>query len=130
MIRIRGFTLLELLLALALLSLVLGALLAASARSAGQLRAARWQTDATECAENVLADLGYGIPLRAGSVDGPCDAIRQQWRVRVSKAPPAAFGSGPEPATGTRSLYAVELDVVGPDGRLRWRTLRQGPSAP
>lgn len=128
--RVRGFTLLELLLALALLSLVLGTLLAASARSAGQLRAARWQTEATECAENVLADLGYGVPLRVGSIDGPCDSARQQWRMRVSKAPPAAFGPGPEPGAGAPSLYAVELEIVGQDGRLRWRTLRQGPSAP
>lgn len=123
--RAGGFTLLELMLALALLAVTLGLLLASSVRASRQVHVASAQNQAVWHAENLLDDLGYGTPLRVGEQSGVFENPRYRWQLRIVPAEQDAELSllVPVPAA-PMALYRVELQVFWDTQSLSWQTLR------
>lgn len=123
--RAAGFTLLEMMLALALLALTLGLLLASSARASRQVHTASAQNQAVWHAENLLDDLGYGTPLRVGEQSGVFNNPRYRWQLRITPAEQDNELSLPMPvAAAPMALYRVELQVSWDAKSLSWQTLR------
>ncbi len=121
----KGFTLLEVALALAILALAFTALSSLQARNLTLTAEDRALTQATLAARDVLAALQAGLlPLEGGEGDMGEEHPGWRWRTRVSEKP--LSGSGDEPL---KSLRMVELTVFqgnDPDkGIAFWLFLRQ-----
>jgi len=123
-----GFTLLEVLIALAIFALSAQAVLWVFAeQSAGIARAERMQL-ATALARNMFDRLGRDLPLRDGTQDGD-GGNGLRWRVHVGPYQ----GAAPAPKEAPSRLYQVELAVTyGRDERrlLDLSTVRLGPVQP
>lgn len=123
--RSAGFTLLELLLALALLAMTLGLLMASSARASRQVQAAAAQNRAVMYAENLLDDLNYGTPLQVGKREGTFEDPRFRWQLVIRTADQDAALALPMPtAAAPMALYQIELRVLWDQQALTWQTLR------
>lgn len=124
----RGYTLLEVLVAFAVLALALTLLLGTLS---GGTRQVRWAADAGRAAlhaQSLLADVGVGAPLRSGREDGVFDDGRYRWSLEVApwtdpELPPAATVDPFAP-----TLLSLQLTVTwgegGPRERLQLRSLR------
>lgn len=129
--RIRGFTLLELMMALTLLTLTIGLLLASATRSARQVRAAEAQNHAVLYAENLIDDLGYGQALVPGRYVGSFSNPRYHWSLQIDSADAAHVPGLSAPVAGSPlALYRIALEVRWGAQRLRWTTLRAVQRAP
>ena len=123
--RHRGFTLLELLMALALLTLTIGLLLASANRSARQVRAAEAQNHAVLYAENLLDDLGYGQALAPGRYAGTFANPRYRWTLHIDPVDAASVPGLPiGSADAPMAVYRIALDVHWDSQHLRWVSLR------
>jgi len=121
--RDRGFTLIEVVVAFVLLTLVLST--AFEVFSAGLARAAELDNRATALAiaQSQLAAAGLEQPLKEGETRGESADRRFQWVVRIAKTDPGTDPSKPAP-----SIYALyRIDVVvgwrSADGRDRRQSL-------
>lgn len=124
----RGYSLIEVIVAFALLALALTLLLGTLS---GATRQVRWSGDAGRAAlhaQSLLDQVGVGEPLQAGQSAGDFDDGRYRWTLQVAPwtdpaLPPAA---AVDPAAAR--LYGVTLSVQWGDGRpgerLQLRTLR------
>lgn len=124
-----GYSLVEVVVAFALLALALTLLLGALSGATRQLR---WSDEAGRAALHaraLLADLGVEEPLRPGRWDGELEDGRYRWSLRVRPwedpdLPPAA-----EP--GPMRLQQVELELAwgggGPGEQLTVHSLRLLP---
>jgi general secretion pathway protein I len=103
-----GFTLIEIIVALAIAALGLGALMAATGQGLHNVGAANLYIEATRRAQNRLDMIGLGKPAVAGEQSGD-DGQGFVWRVKVapviSRAPPK--GSDKDPLT----LYDVTVTI-------------------
>ena len=82
--RQRGFTLIEVLVAFAVLALALTMLLGTLS---GATRQVRWSADAGRAAlhaQSLLADTGVGEALQPGRRDGELDGGRYRWQLEVA----------------------------------------------
>jgi general secretion pathway protein I len=143
--RARGFTLLEIMLAFALLAAGIGLLLGIQSGGLRQVRTSAEVGEASLHAQSLLDSLGVVEPLRAGTNAGEFDGGRYRWRLEITEieeaeaaevdaeAVPVAPGPVPEigPALASASaprLYRVVLDIAwGSEGdgrQLRYVTLR------
>lgn len=126
--RHRGYTLIEVLVAFALLALALTLLLGILSGAARQVR---WAADAGRAAlhiRSLLDQTGIGEALQVGHSTGTFDAGRYRWTLDVvpyvdpaSDAPAAVDPSAP------RLLHlrlTVEWDDAGPRQRLQLQSLR------
>lgn len=129
----RGFTLLEVIVAFALLGLALTLLLGSLSGGARQVREAELRTRAVLHAQSLLAAAGVEAPLQAGSQQGEWEQGRYQWQLQVQ--PWVEPRAGTVPATtapGAPWLAELQLQVRWGDGareQLRWRSLRLLPAA-
>jgi general secretion pathway protein I len=117
--RARGFTLLEVLVAFAILAVALVVLFRAFGTGATNARLAEEYTVATLHAESVLAAAGIETPLQAGTAEGDLpDGYR--WRAVVA---PAAADRAPDPLSAdplAGLLYEVAVTVTWrKDGKTR-----------
>src|SRR5262245_36800834 len=107
--RAAGFTLLEVVVALALAGLGLALLLGAAGQGLGNAQTADRFLEATRRAQSHLAELGIVTPLKVGEYAGD-DGGGFTWRVRIE--PPAmhapARGKKPEQSL---ALYTVDVTV-------------------
>lgn len=103
----RGFTLLEVLVAFAILSVALGGLLLVF--SDGLRTADRSVTisTATLQAQSLLAEVGRTIPARAGLVDGVLED-GSRWEVAIEPFDTGESGT----STAVARLYAYRVDVT------------------
>lgn len=116
----RGFTLIEVLVAFALVALILGAALRLVSGGLNDSDAAERHTLAVLVAESRIAELGATAPLEPGVSEGTADDD-YRWRREIRRLD----GEDDDPLP----LYAVTVDVVWDDGPgVRLATLRPAPT--
>ena len=129
-----GYSLVEVVVAFALLALALTILLGAMSGATRQLR---WSDEAGRAALHaraLLADVGVAEPLRPGRRSGELEDGRYRWALEVRPwddpgLPPAAVPA--DAASGDMRMHEIELQVAwGERGgeQLRVRSLRLVPS--
>ena len=129
--RQRGYTLIEVIVAFALLALALTLLLGTLS---GAVRQVRWSGDAGRAAlhaQSLLDEVDVAEPLKPGQRDGEFEDGRYRWTLEITpwtdrSLPPATTR---DPAA--MKLYELALSVQwgdgGPRQRLQLRTLRIAP---
>ena len=123
--RSRGFTLIEVLVAFAILALVLGVVFRTLSTGLSHERVAKAATVRVLEARSILDRLGVDVALEEGMIEGEL-TTGEPWTLTVSLAEPSEE-SGAVPA-GEINAYVAELQVDGADGRmLRLQTLKLGP---
>lgn len=129
--RARGFTLLEVIVAFALLGLALTLLLGSLSGGARQVREAELRSRAVLHAQSLLAAAGVEEPLRVGSRQGQWEDGRYQWQLQVQPySEPRGDGSPAGASPGAPWLAELQLQVRwGDDAReqLHWRSVRLLP---
>ena len=128
--RQRGFTLIEVVVAFALLALALTFLLASLSGAARQVRIASDSSRATLHAQSLLAQVGVGETLQPGRRQGDFDAGRYRWALEI--APFADPLKPPSPLSNPSAPRLLQLTLAmewgnGRGQQLRWRTLRLVP---
>jgi general secretion pathway protein I len=127
--RPRGFTLIEVIIAFALLALALTLLLGSLSGAARQIRTADDSGRATLHAQSLLAQLGVGEILQPGRKQGVFEQGRYRWALDV--APYVDQRRSPQAVSSAPRLLQVQLEVEwgdAPGQRLRWQTLRLAPA--
>ncbi|MCR6626465.1 MAG: prepilin-type N-terminal cleavage/methylation domain-containing protein [Pseudoxanthomonas sp.] len=127
--RQHGFTLLEVIVAFALLALALSLLLGSLSGASRQVRDSADSSRATLHAQSLLAQLGAGEALQPGRQQGGFEGGRYQWRLDVVPfADPLAARAQLDPSAP--QLLDVRLAVRWGSERgqaMEWRTLRLAP---
>jgi general secretion pathway protein I len=121
-----GFTLVEVIAALAILALSLGGIfgvLSDGLRRTGQAEAT---AQASALAQSLLARVGTELPVRPGTTSGDF-SNGYRWRLEI-----ASFGDGVDSRAWAVAAYTVSAEVTGVDGnpQVRLSTLRLGPKEP
>ena len=128
--RARGYTLIEVIVAFAVLALALGVLLGILSNSTKQIR---WADDAGRAAlhaQSLLDQVGVGQALQPGHREGGFEDGRYRWALDVAPwRDPSLRDAAPQPEDpGAPKLMQLLLDVRwgdgGPRNRLQVRTLR------
>lgn len=127
----RGYTLIEVIVAFALLA---GALTLLLGTMSGALRQVRWSGDAGRAAlhaQSLLDQVGVAEPLRPGTRNGEFDDGRYRWTLDVAHWTDPTLPPGVPRDPGASQLLELELGVQwgdgGPRERLQLRTLRLQP---
>jgi len=130
--RARGFTLLEVIVAFALLGLALTLLLGSLSGGARQVRDAELRTRAVLHAQSLLAAVGVEAPVQVGSQQGEWEQGRYHWQLQIQPwSEPRAGTLPPASAPGAPWLAELQLQVRWGDSereQLRWRSLRLLPA--
>ncbi len=120
----QGFSLLEVLIAFAILALSVGILLKVFSGGANTALLAEEYTAAVQIAESLMAAEGVETPLKTGEITGFEDT-KYTWWVRVR---PYQFSPSTVPVTALDARQLMKVDVVvswGEEGReLRLSTLK------
>jgi general secretion pathway protein I len=123
--RDRGFTLVEVVVAIAILALMAGVIFRVNSDSVRNIRRADALVDASALAQSLIAKVGTEIPLREGEARGQSGA-GLQWRVQMKR-----YGDATDRAQWPLAAYAVVAEVTlrdGPDTQpVALMTLRLGP---
>ena len=110
----RGFTLLEVLVAFVIAALALGALYQGTLGGLLAARVSGQTQEAISRARSRLAEIGHGMPMRAGEQQGD-DGGGYRWRVRIAPVATAPLARG-DTATVARgphaALYAVTVWIA------------------
>jgi general secretion pathway protein I len=135
--RQRGFTLLEVIVAVVILATALGLLLGMLSRGMKQVKDSQAATEATLYAQSLLDQVGTMEAIAPGTREGNFSGGRYRWRLQVVPAndpapppPPAEDAPAPQPVQTDSAplLFRVVLDVqwgaAGPAQQLRFQTLR------
>lgn len=131
--RPHGFTLLEVIVAFALLALALTLLLGSLSGATRQIRAADDATRASLHAQSLLAQIGVGEILQPGHRQGEFERGRYRWDLEI-----APYRDPAKVDTPVRDLSAPELLQLRlttrwgdePRQRIVWDTLRLVPPDP
>jgi general secretion pathway protein I len=119
-----GFTLIEVLIAFAILALVLGVVFRTLSTGLSHERTAGLVTARVLEARSIFERLGADIALEEGTIEGRL-ATGEPWTLTVS-LPDAAAND--ETQADPLNAYLAELSIDGEDGRmLRLQTLKLGP---
>jgi general secretion pathway protein I len=104
-----GFTLIEVVVALAIAALALSALMAAASTGLDNATLAGRYIEATRRAQSLLAQSGVTIPLRPGEQSGD-DGGGFSWHVRISQ--PLTRAAAPESSNlPPLGLYTVQVTI-------------------
>ena len=124
--RMRGYTLIEVIVAFALLALALTLLLGSLSNAARQVHWADGAGRATLYAQSLLDQTGIGEPLDAGTRSGTFENERYRWTLSVRPYIDPAKGAVAATADGAQ-LFQVDLHIDwGPAAaqQLQLQTLR------
>lgn len=130
MSRARGFMLIEVIVAFALLALALTFLLGALSSASRQVRTADSAGRATLHAQSLLAQVGVGATLQPGSSQGTLDGGRYRWTLDVTPFADPARRRSQVIEVGAPRLLQLRLRMQWgdrADQRLQWQTLRLVP---
>ena len=127
--RAAGFTLIEVIVAFAILALGLTILLGILS---GATKQVRWADDAGRAAmhaQTLLAQTGVGESLAPGHTEGEFESGRYRWTLDIAQWRDPAGPENPQPVDpGAPQLVALDLQVAWGDGsprnRLRVQSLR------
>jgi general secretion pathway protein I len=122
----RGYTLIEVIVAFALLALALTLLLGSLSNAVRQVHWADRAGRATLYAQSLLDQAGVGEALKAGSRNGTFEDGRYRWTLAVRPQLDPASGLVATTVDGSQ-LFELELDIDWGDAapeHLRVRTLR------
>lgn len=126
----RGYTLIEVIVAFALLALGLTLLLGTLS---GATRQVRWSADAGRAAlhaQSLLDTVGITEPLQPGRRDGDFEDGRYRWTLAITPWQDPALANVPQ-SPGDRRLYELDMAVrwgaAGPGEQLQVRSLRLAP---
>jgi general secretion pathway protein I len=120
-----GFTLLEVIVALAILSISLTLVLRTLSGGFHYQQQARTLADATQLAQSLLARVGVDLPLRPGIQNGtvPSGLL---WQIQITP-----YGSSAEQRDWPAAAYAVSVEISSPQAIQKpitaLNTLRLGP---
>lgn len=134
--RQRGYSLLEVIVAFALLALALTLLLGSLSGAARQVHHADQRTRAMLHAQSLLAATGIEAPLRGGRSQGEWEDGRYRWELQVEPYVDARTSALPAAASNVASgptLAQLTLQVRWGEGNgehLQWRSLRLLPNTP
>jgi general secretion pathway protein I len=126
-----GFTLIEVIIAFALLALALTLLLGSLSGAARQIRTADDSGRATLHAQSMLAQLGVGEILQPGRKQGTFEQGRYRWTLEVEPYTDPLKRRAPQAVVSAPRLLQLQLEVEwggAPGQRLRWQTLRLAPA--
>jgi len=124
--RERGFTLVEVIVALAMLSIGLSVLLGLISNGLRQAKSTERAAEASSLAQSLLAGVGTDRPVKPGAFE---EAMPNgfRWQLRIEP-----YGAAAEQEGLPVGLYVVSTDVEWQDGReqrsFALRTLRLGPA--
>jgi general secretion pathway protein I len=125
---IRGYTLIEVIVAFALLAAALTLLLGTLSGAARQVRGAADAGRAALYAQSVMAQVGVGETLEPGRRDGEFEDGRYRWALEVRRwsdpARPANALNDPSAPQLLEVRLGIEWGEGGPRERLLLRTLR------
>ncbi|HEV8693948.1 MAG TPA: prepilin-type N-terminal cleavage/methylation domain-containing protein [Lysobacter sp.] len=128
----RGYTLIEVIVAFALLAGALTLLLGTLSGAARQVRGSADAGRAALHAQSLLSQLGVGTPLKPGSDSGEFEKGRYRWAVEIQRwNDPTQPTNAPLDLSAPRLLevrIGVEWGDGGPRERLLLRTLRLVPA--
>ena len=123
--RDRGFTLVEVVVAIAILALMAGVIFRVNSDSIRNIRRADALANASALAQSLVAKVGTEIPLREGEVRGQSGAALQ-WRLQMKR-----YGDATDRAQWPLAAYTVMAEVTlhdDPGSRpVALVTLRLGP---
>jgi general secretion pathway protein I len=126
--RQRGYSLIEVIVAFALLALALTLLLGTLSGAARQVR---WSSDAGRAAlhaQSLLDQVGVGEPLAPGQRDGEFDGGRYRWTLSTTRWTDPALPPERVVDPAAPELFELQLSVQWGDGKpgekLQLRTLR------
>lgn len=125
-----GFTLIEVIIAFALLALALTLLLGSLSGAARQIRAAEDAGRATLHAQSLLAQIGVGEALQAGYEEGEFEDGRYRWSLDIAPYRDPLKRPSPLANPSAPRLLQLQLAVRWGDGagqQLQWQTLRMAP---
>ena len=129
--RQRGFTLIEVIIAFALLALALTLLLGSMSGAAKQIRHADDAGRATLHAQSMLTQLGVGVALQPGRSDGELEDGRYRWSLVVTPyVDPLKPAAAALDSSAPRLLH-VDLTIGWGDAggeQLHWQSLRLAPA--
>lgn len=123
----RGYTLIEVIAAFALLALALTLLLGSLSGALRQVRGAADRGQAALHARSLIDQVGVGEPLRAGTRTGELEDGRYRWTLDIARwRDPVATGGAVDPAAPQllEVRLALQWGEGGPRERLQLRTLR------
>lgn len=127
----RGFTLIEVIIAFALLALALTLLLGSLSGAARQVRAADDAGRAALHAQSLLAQVGVGETLQAGREEGEFEEGRYRWTLDIAPYVDPSQRASPLANPSAPRLLQLQLAVRWGDRagqQLQWRTLRMAPA--
>jgi general secretion pathway protein I len=123
--RDHGFTLVEVVVAIAILALVAGVIFRVNSDSISNIHRANALADASSLAQSLIAKVGTEIPLREGETRGQSGA-GLQWRLQMKR-----YGDATDRAQWPLAAYTVVAEVTlhdDPDTKpVALVTLRLGP---
>src|ERR1700682_1534177 len=123
--RDRGFTLVEVVVAIAILALMAGVIFRVNSDSIRNIHRADALADASALAQSLVAKVGIEIPLREGETRGQSGA-GLQWRMQMKR-----YGDAADRAQWPLAAYTVTAEVTlrgGPETQpVALMTLRLGP---
>ena len=125
----QGYSLIEVIIAFALLAVALTLLLGSLSGAAKQVRVSGSNGRAALYAQSLLAEQGVAEPLQPGRSSGSSEDGRYHWQLQVQpyQDPHLAPGTSPGPV----SLMQLDLRISWDDPaghELHWQTLRLVPS--
>lgn len=132
----RGYTLIEVVAAFALLAMGLGLLLGILGGGVGQARWSAGASEAAQHAQSLIDTLGVGVPIEPGSEEGRSDDGRFRWTLTIEEyehlygdeeegvAPTATPARGAQVLTFYRVEVAMRWGEESPRERAVFRTLK------
>ena len=124
----RGYTLLEVIVAFALLAMALTLLLGILSGAARQVRVSSDAGRAALYAQSLMDQVGVGERLAPGQRNGEFEHGRYRWQLRVAPWRDAAVAANAQPVSvGAPELFEITLVMQWGDAsgqRLQLRTLR------